>query len=101
MIETSKRLLATGIPQRDVKKYLGAIPRYDVYPENWEAVTWLLMLRDRWLVSPSGRLLRMDDQAILAQMEMRGVRRRDRPGLLQRLMDMEAAALSVFNEGST
>lgn len=67
-------------------------------PDNLEAVEWFLRLRRRWVTSEmGGAYLRLDDQAIHAQMEMRGVKPKRRARLLDELMTMEEAALEKLN----
>lgn len=57
------------------------------------------MLQRRWVISEmSGHFVRFDDQAIAAQMEMRGVKRKRRKTLLDALMVMESAALKELNK---
>lgn len=71
-----------------------------IHPENHEAVGWFLMLQRRWVISETnGVYIRLDDQALAAQMEMRGVQKKKRARLLDDLMIMEAAALEELNKG--
>lgn len=59
-----------------------------------------MLLQRRWVTSEmSGHFVRLDDQAIAAQMEMRGVKRKKRAALLAALMIMESAALEELNKG--
>jgi len=46
----------------------------------------------------SGQYRRLDDQALLAQMELRSVKKKRRAELLDQLMVMESAALEVLNK---
>lgn len=71
----------------------------EILPDNHEAVQWFLMLQRRWVVSDmSGKFLRIDDHAVLAQMEMRSIKRNRRKTLLDELMLMESAALEILNK---
>lgn len=55
-------------------------------------------MQRRWVVSDTGHRLRFDDQAIAAQMNMRGVKKKKRAALLDALMHMESAALKELNK---
>lgn len=58
------------------------------------------MLQRRWVTSEiTGHFVRLDDQSIAAQMEMRGVPKKKRARLLDDLMIMETAALEELNKG--
>ncbi len=78
-------------------EYLGEMPTFQVLPENWETVRWFLILENRWLIGPGGGYMRIDDQAIHAQMSLRGVTKKRRIELLDGLMIMERAALKLLN----
>lgn len=72
---------------------------FGIFPDNAEAVGWFMALQRRWVMSEmSGQYLRLDDAALLAQMELRGVKKKHRAELLDQLMHMEAAALEVLNK---
>lgn len=60
---------------------------------------WFIAMQRRWVVSDLGHRLRFDDQAIAAQMSMRGVKKKKRAELLDALMGMESAALEELNKG--
>ena len=71
---------------------------FKVLPENNEAVRWFMRLQRRWVISEnSGVRIRLDDQAIQAQMEMRRIKKKHRAKLLDALMIMETAALDELN----
>lgn len=70
---------------------------FGVYPDNQEVIGWFLLMQRRWQVS-EGHYLRLDDAALLAQMELRGVKKKHRTRLLDELMTMESAALEVLNK---
>lgn len=56
-------------------------------------------MQRRWVVDGmSGQYRRLDDQALLAQMELRSVKKKRRAELLDQLMVMESAALEVLNK---
>lgn len=72
---------------------------FGVMPDNWESVGWFMLMQRRWQVSEmSGQYRRLDDGALLAQMELRGVKKKHRARLLDELMTMESAALEVLNK---
>lgn len=72
---------------------------FGVRPDNQEAIGWFLLMQRRWVVSEmSGHYVRLDDAAIEAQMQMRGVKKQHRAQLLDELMTMESAALEVLNK---
>lgn len=57
-------------------------------------------MQRRWVISDmSGQRIRFDDQAIEAQMRLRGIKKQHRARLLDELMTMESAALEVLNKG--
>jgi len=58
-----------------------------------------MLLQNRWVTSEMSGFVRLDDQAIAAQMEMRGVPKKKRARLLDDLMVMESAALEELNKG--
>lgn len=70
---------------------------FGVRPDNQEAIGWFLLMQRRWQTS-DGHYIRFDDQAIEAQMRMRGVKKEHRARLLDELMVMESAALEVLNK---
>lgn len=58
-----------------------------------------MALQRRWVVSEmNGHYCRLDDQAILAQMDMRGIKKKHRAQLLDQLLVMESAALEILNK---
>ena len=88
-----------GIAEDELHDYLGEVELFDLHPENGEAADWFLLLQRRWLVSEmSGVYLRFDDQAILAQMTIRGIKKAQRDKLFMELMLMESAALEILNK---
>lgn len=72
---------------------------FGVHPGNAEAVGWFMRMQRRWVVSEmSGHYVRLDDTAVAAQMDMRGVKKKHRAKLLDQLMVMESAALEILNK---
>lgn len=59
-------------------------------------MSWFLLLQRRWIIGPMGGYVRLDDTAMLAQMDMRGIKRKKRATLLDGLMIMENAALKIL-----
>ncbi len=70
---------------------------FNILPENHEIVHWFLMLQRRWVYGAMGGVIRMDDAAILAQMNIRGIKKNKRIEILNGLMTMENAALEILN----
>jgi len=92
-------LRKAGIAEEELQDYLGEANLFDLHPDNGEAADWFLLLQRRWLVSEmSGTYLRLDDQAILAQMTIRGLKKAQRDKLFMELMLMESAALEILNK---
>jgi len=54
-------------------------------------------MQRRWIVGAWGGYQRLDDQAIVAQMRARGIKKKKRIELLDGLLIMEAAALEILN----
>lgn len=78
---------------------MGEIESFGIHPGNHKAVGWFLLMQRRWVVSEmSGCYQRLDDQALQAQMQMRGIKNKHRAKLLDQLMVMESAALEVLNK---
>lgn len=88
-----------GIPDEEIPDYLGDAESFGLFEENKEALELFLTLNRRWLISEmSGIYLRLDDQAIKVQMELRGIKKKRRVTLLNQLMTMESAALEELNK---
>lgn len=71
---------------------------FGIHPDNVEAINWFLHMQRRWVISMGGGYQRLDDQALLAQMKLRGVKKKRRAVLLDQLMVMESAALEILNK---
>lgn len=88
-----------GITEEDLPEYLSEAESFGVFEENLKALNLFLALDRRWLVAEmSGSYLRLDDQAIKTQMELRGIKKKHRAKLLDQIMTMESAALTVMNK---
>ena len=72
---------------------------FGVWPKNWETVAWFMRLQRRWVVGQMGGYIRLDDQAIHAQMALAGVKKKRRASIMDGLLVMEAAALEILNVG--
>lgn len=58
-----------------------------------------MQLQRRWVIDERGDLLRLDDQAILAQFEIYRVKPKRRAQIMDGLLAMEQAALETINRG--
>lgn len=87
-----------GIPDSEIGEYLGEPESFGIHPKNHEAVGWFMAMQRRWIVSDTGHRQRFDDQAIAAQMQLRGLPKKKRARLLDALMIMESAALEELNK---
>lgn len=88
-----------GIAEEDLPEYLIEAESFGVFEENIKALNLFLNLNRRWLIAEmSGSYLRLDDQAIKVQMELRGIKQKHRAKLLDQLMAMESAALEILNK---
>lgn len=95
----TESLRKAGIEESDIPEYIGEVEPFGIYPENKEAVGWFMSLQRRWIVDGmTGQYRRFDDQAMLAQMQLRGIRKKRRAALLDQLMIMESAALEELNK---
>ena len=78
---------------------MGEIECFGIFPDNGEAIGWFMLMQRRWVVDGmSGHHQRLDEGALLAQMELRRVKKNHRAALLDQLMVMESAALEVLNK---
>jgi hypothetical protein len=68
---------------------------FEVFPENWEALKIFLDCGTQWVYAPQGRVIGLNYPAVESVMRLRRVR--DRGGTLDRLREMESAALNLIN----
>ena len=68
---------------------------FEIFPENWEALKIFLDCSTQWVYAPQGRVIGLNYPAVESVMRLR--RARDRSDTLDRLREMEAAALKLIN----
>jgi hypothetical protein len=71
---------------------------FEVWEQNWEILNWFLKMERRWIFDPMyGKRVRLDDQAVAAQLKIYGVKKAKRKIIMDDLLAMETAALEVLN----
>ncbi len=68
-----------------------------VYPDNWQAVTWMRRLWTQWRIGMRDRT-GLDYQSVLAALNMAGVAEDIRSRLFEELQIMESEMLSVWGK---
>ncbi len=69
----------------------------EVWPENWPALTLFLRLQTQWHRDAEGRRESLRYEAMQSAMWMQNCPREERPRLFDQLVEMQHAALEVFN----
>lgn len=72
---------------------------FEVWEENWESFNWFLNMNRRWVFNPmDGKRIRLDDQAVVAQLKLSGLKKSKQRTIMDDLLAMETAALEVLNK---
>lgn len=95
-------LLVAGVPEAEAKAWLDGLgdPEPDkclVWPCHWPALDAFLGLQSQWKRAPFGGLIGLDYAAIPAFFQLRGIPRKQWPGLFDKIQAMEHAALPLMN----